>query len=89
MLAFFNQGEVCTCPSRALIHESIYDDFMALVIERTKTIKRGNPLDTDVQVGAQASKQQFDKIMSYIDIGKNEGAELLIGGGIESVDGLR
>jgi aldehyde dehydrogenase len=88
VLAFFNQGEVCTCPSRALIHESIYDEFMALVIERTKTIKRGNPLDTDVQVGAQASKQQFDKIMSYMDIGKAEGAELLIGGGIESVDGL-
>lgn len=88
VLAFFNQGEVCTCPSRALVHESIYDDFMKLVIERTKTIKRGNPLDTDVQVGAQASKQQFDKILSYIDIGKEEGAELLIGGGVESIDGL-
>ncbi|MDE8603647.1 aldehyde dehydrogenase [Marinomonas sp. RSW2] len=88
VLAFFNQGEVCTCPSRALVHESIYDEFMALVIERTKTIKRGNPLDTDVQVGAQASKEQFDKILSYIDIGKKEGAELLIGGGVESIDGL-
>lgn len=88
VLAFFNQGEVCTCPSRALVHESIYDEFMALVIERTKTIKRGNPLDTDVQVGAQASKEQFDKILSYIDIGKKEGAELLIGGGVESVDGF-
>ncbi|ETI58127.1 acetaldehyde dehydrogenase ExaC [Marinomonas profundimaris] len=88
VLAFFNQGEVCTCPSRALVHESIYDEFMALVIERTKMIKRGNPLDTDVQVGAQASKQQYEKILSYIDIGKNEGAELLIGGGIESIDGL-
>ncbi|MFQ3186234.1 aldehyde dehydrogenase family protein [Marinomonas primoryensis] len=88
VLAFFNQGEVCTCPSRALVHESIYDEFMALVIERTKTIKRGNPLDTDVQVGAQASKEQFDKILSYIEIGKKEGAELLIGGGVESIDGL-
>ena len=64
VLAFFNQGEVCTCPSRALIQESMYDEFMAKVIERTKTIKRGNPLDTDVQVGAQASQEQFDKIMS-------------------------
>jgi aldehyde dehydrogenase len=89
VLAFFNQGEVCTCPSRALVHESIYDEFMALVIERTKTIKRGNPLDTDVQVGAQASKEQFDKILSYIDIGKKEGAELLIGGGVESIDGFK
>lgn len=88
VLAFFNQGEVCTCPSRALIHESIYDDFMKLVVERTKTIKRGNPLDTDVQVGAQASKEQFDKILSYIDIGKKEGAELLIGGEVENIDGL-
>lgn len=88
VLAFFNQGEVCTCPSRALVHESIYDEFMALVIERTKTIKRGNPLDTDVQVGAQASKEQFDKILSYIEIGKKEGAELLIGGGVESIDGF-
>ena len=84
VLAFFNQGEVCTCPSRALVHESIYDEF----IERTKTIKRGNPLDTDVQVGAQASKEQFDKILSYIEIGKKEGAELLIGGGVESIDGF-
>ena len=88
VLAFFNQGEVCTCPSRALIHESIYDDFMKLVVERTKTIKRGNPLDTETQVGAQASKEQFDKILSYIDIGKKEGAELLTGGNVEQVEGL-
>ncbi|MCZ2723343.1 aldehyde dehydrogenase [Marinomonas sp. 15G1-11] len=88
VLAFFNQGEVCTCPSRALVHESIYDEFMALVIERTKTIKRGDPLDTETQVGAQASKQQFEKILSYIDIGKEEGAELLIGGEIAQVEGL-
>jgi aldehyde dehydrogenase len=85
VLAFFNQGEVCTCPSRALVQESIYDEFIAKVIERAKTIKRGNPLDTDVQVGAQASKEQYDRIMSYIDIGKNEGAEVLIGGAAESL----
>ncbi|MFW5450193.1 MAG: aldehyde dehydrogenase family protein [Methylophagaceae bacterium] len=85
VLAFFNQGEVCTCPSRALIQESIYDEFISIVIERSKKIIRGNPLDTDVQVGAQASKEQFDKILSYVDIGKNEGAELLLGGGIEQL----
>ena len=87
VLAFFNQGEVCTCPSRALVQESIYDEFIAKVIERAKTIKRGNPLDTDVQVGAQASKEQYDRIMNYIDIGKNEGAEVLIGGAAESLEG--
>jgi aldehyde dehydrogenase len=71
VLAFFNQGEVCTCPSRALIQESIYDEFIQRVIERAKTIKRGNPLDTEVQVGAQASQQQFDKIMSsWISVAK-------------------
>ncbi len=86
MLAFFNQGEVCTCPSRALIQESMYDEFMAKVIERTKTIKRGNPLDTDVQVGAQASQEQFDKIMSYMDIARDEGAEFLTGGDKETLD---
>lgn len=87
VLAFFNQGEVCTCPSRALVHESIYDDFMALVIDRTKKIKRGNPLDTETQVGAQVSQGQFDKILTYIDIGKKEGAQLLVGGGIAAVEG--
>ncbi|HEX4937132.1 MAG TPA: aldehyde dehydrogenase family protein [Candidatus Kapabacteria bacterium] len=87
VLAFFNQGEVCTCPSRALIHESIFDDFMARVIARTKTIKRGDPLDTDTQVGAQASLEQFDKIMSYIEIGRQEGAQVLIGGEIEKMAG--
>ncbi len=86
VLAFFNQGEVCTCPSRALIQESIYDAFIERVIERAKTIKRGNPLDTDVQVGAQASQQQFDKIMSYMDIGREEGAEFLIGGSAEKLE---
>lgn len=80
LLAFFNQGEVCTCPSRVLIDESIYDKFIERVITRAKTIKQGNPLDTDTQVGAQASQEQFDKIMSYLEIGRNEGAEVLIGG---------
>ncbi|ANG63230.1 aldehyde dehydrogenase [Marinobacterium aestuarii] len=87
VLAFFNQGEVCTCPSRLLVQESIYDDFMGLVIERIKQIKRGNPLDTDTMVGAQASQQQYDKIMSYFDIGREEGAEVLIGGGAEKLEG--
>ncbi len=86
VLAFFNQGEVCTCPSRALVQEDMYEESMAKVVERTKSIKRGNPLDTDVQVGAQASKEQFDKIMSYLDIGKQEGAEVLTGGGREEMD---
>ncbi|MTI62496.1 aldehyde dehydrogenase family protein [Methylophaga sp.] len=85
VLAFFNQGEVCTCPSRALIQESIYDQFIEKVIERAKMIKRGNPLDTDVQVGAQASQMQFDKILSYVDIGKQEGAEVLMGGAVEQL----
>ncbi|PKO56764.1 MAG: aldehyde dehydrogenase [Betaproteobacteria bacterium HGW-Betaproteobacteria-21] len=80
VLFAFNQGEVCTCPSRALIHESIYDKFMARVLERVAAIKQGNPLDTDVMMGAQASKEQMGKIMSYMDVGKQEGAELLIGG---------
>ncbi|WP_020409070.1 acetaldehyde dehydrogenase ExaC [Hahella ganghwensis] len=85
VLAFFNQGEVCTCPSRALVQEDIYDDFMQRVLERTRAIKRGNPLDTDTQVGAQASQEQFDKILSYIEIGKQEGVEVLTGGEIESL----
>ena len=87
VLAFFNQGEVCTCPSRALIQESIYDDFIARVIERAKLIKRGNPLDTDTQVGAQASLQQFDKILNYLEIGRQEGAQVLMGGGVEAMEG--
>lgn len=88
VLAFFNQGEVCTCPSRALIQESIYDEFIAKVIERTKAIKRGNPLDDSVQVGAQASQQQFDKIMHYLDVGQKEGAQVLIGGSRQSISGF-
>ncbi|MCA1770092.1 MAG: aldehyde dehydrogenase [Halomonas sp.] len=86
VLAFFNQGEVCTCPSRALIQESMYDAFMAKVMERTLAITRGNPLDTDVQVGAQASQEQFDKIMSYMEIAREEGAEFLTGGNKEDMD---
>ncbi|WP_462158569.1 acetaldehyde dehydrogenase ExaC [Pseudoalteromonas sp. GB56] len=86
VLAFFNQGEVCTCPSRLLVQESIYDEFIAKVIERTKKIKRGNPLDTDTMVGAQASQEQFDKIMSYFSIGRDEGAQVLIGGDAERFD---
>ncbi|KID56294.1 aldehyde dehydrogenase [Pseudoalteromonas luteoviolacea] len=80
VLAYFNQGEVCTCPSRLFVQEEIYDEFIAKVIARTQQIKRGNPLDTDTMVGAQASQAQFDKILSYIEIGKQEGAEVLLGG---------
>lgn len=87
VLAFFNQGEVCTCPSRLLIQESIYDAFIAKVIARAQQIKRGNPLDTETMVGAQASKQQFDKILSYIEIGRNEGADVLTGGQVATVGG--
>ncbi|MEZ9186259.1 aldehyde dehydrogenase family protein [Vibrio splendidus] len=80
LLAFFNQGEVCTCPSRVLIQESIYDRFISRLQTRMKTIKQGNPLDTDTQVGSQVSREQFDKIRQYIALGHEEGAELLIGG---------
>ena len=86
VLAFFNQGEVCTCPSRLLVQEDIYDEFIAKVIERTKLIKRGNPLDTEIMVGAQASEEQFKKILGYFDIGRDEGAEILIGGDKEQLD---
>ena len=84
VLFAFNQGEVCTCPSRSLIQKSIYDTFLSDAIDRTKRIVQGNPLDTDTQVGAQASNDQLEKILSYIDIGKQEGAKLLLGG--ERVD---
>ncbi|MFO1142473.1 MAG: aldehyde dehydrogenase [Amaricoccus sp.] len=76
----FNQGEVCTCPSRALIHESIYERFMERAIARTEAIVQGDPLDPETMVGAQASVEQLEKILAYIDIGKQEGAELLSGG---------
>jgi aldehyde dehydrogenase len=83
-----NQGEVCTCPSRALIHESIFDDFMARALERVAAITSGNPLDPATMIGAQASNEQFDKIMSYIQIGRDEGCDVLAGGSARSVDGL-
>ncbi|KOV82917.1 aldehyde dehydrogenase family protein [Nocardia sp. NRRL S-836] len=75
-----NQGEVCTCPSRALIQDSIYSDFLGDAVERTRAIKQGNPLDTETMIGAQASNDQLEKILSYIDIGKQEGARVLTGG---------
>ena len=75
-----NQGEVCTCPSRALIQSGIYDTFVPDAIARTKAIKQGNPLDTDTMIGAQASNDQLEKILSYFDIGQKEGAKILTGG---------
>lgn len=80
VLFAFNQGEVCTCPSRALIHESIYEPFMARVLPRVAAIKHGHPLDTDSMMGAQASKEQMTKILSYLDLGRQEGAQVLLGG---------
>jgi aldehyde dehydrogenase len=80
VLYAFNKGEVCTCPSRALIQESIYEEFMARCLERIRVIKQGNPLDRTVQVGAQNSLSQLEKIEGYVKIGSEEGAELLIGG---------
>ena len=80
VLFAFNQGEVCTCPSRALIHESIYDEFMARCLERIALITMGDPLDDKTMMGAQVSNDQYEKILNYIDIGKQEGADILIGG---------
>lgn len=87
VLFALNQGEVCTCPSRILVHENIYEKFMKRVIERTKAIKIGNPLDGTVMMGAQASNDQFEKIKSYLAIGKEEGAEVLCGGDINQLPG--
>src|SRR4029450_5830272 len=75
-----NQGEVCTCPSRALVQESIFDRFMEKVVDRVTKIKQGNPLDTDTMIGAQASSEQMEKILSYCEIGRGEGAQCLLGG---------
>ncbi|EXL05422.1 aldehyde dehydrogenase [Aquamicrobium defluvii] len=75
-----NQGEVCTCPSRALIHEKLYDRFMERALKRVGAIVQGNPLDPATMIGAQASSEQLEKILSYLDIGRQEGAEVLIGG---------
>ena len=80
VLFAFNQGEVCTCPSRALIQESIYDEFMARCLQRIEAITMGDTLDLDTMMGAQASNDQYQKILNYIDVGKQEGAEVLIGG---------
>ncbi len=87
VLFAFNQGEVCTCPSRLLVQEDIYDEFMKRVIDRVNAIKQGNPYDTETQMGAQASKDQFEKIMSYIKIGEEEGGKILTGGKPAEVEG--
>lgn len=80
VLFAFNQGEVCTCPSRILVHEDIYERFMERVIARTKAIKVGHPLDKNTMMGAQASNDQYEKILSYMEIGRQEGAQVLCGG---------
>ncbi len=87
VLFALNQGEVCTCPSRALVHESIYDRFLERVMPRVKAIKQGNPLDPTTMLGAQASSEQLEKILSYIDIGVQEGAKVLTGGGRAVMEG--
>ena len=83
-----NQGEVCTCPSRALVQESIYDAFMERAIARTEAIVGGDPLDPATMIGAQASSDQLEKILSYLDIGREEGAKVLTGGNRRTVEGL-
>ena len=87
VLFAFNQGEVCTCPSRALIQESVYDQFIERALKRVAAIKQGNPLDTDTMLGAQASAIQMDKILSYLEVGKQEGAQVLIGGARNELSG--
>jgi aldehyde dehydrogenase len=87
VLFALNQGEVCTCPSRALIHESIYDKFMERALKRVAAIVQGNPLDPNTMVGAQASSEQLEKILSYLDIGRQEGAKVLAGGKRNVLDG--
>lgn len=87
VLFALNQGEVCTCPSRILVHESIYDQFMKRVVERTNAIVTGNPLDGNVMMGAQASNDQYEKIQSYLKIGMEEGAEVLAGGAANKLPG--
>lgn len=85
--AYFNQGEVCTCPSRAIIHEDIYEPFMEMVQQRVAALNCGTPFDLNTQVGAQASNEQYEKIMSYMDVAHQEGAEVLFGGEKRSMDG--
>ena len=87
VLYAFNKGEVCTCPSRALIEESIYEPFMARVLERIEAITQGNPLDPTTMIGAQVSKAQLEKIEGYVEIGRQEGAEVLIGGERAEMEG--
>ncbi len=87
VLFAFNQGEVCTCPSRLLVQEDIYDAFMERVIARTKAIIQDNPYDVNTMVGAQASNDQYEKILSYINIGKEEGAKVLTGGAACKLEG--
>ena len=82
-----NQGEVCTCPSRALIHEAIYDRFMERALKRVEAIVQGDPLDPATMIGAQASSEQLEKILSYFDIGRQEGAEVLTGGARNNLPG--
>ncbi|NML14788.1 aldehyde dehydrogenase [Azohydromonas caseinilytica] len=82
-----NQGEVCTCPSRALVQESIYEAFIERAVKRVAAIQAGNPLDKSTMIGAQASDEQLKKILSYMDIGRQEGAEVLIGGERNSLGG--
>ncbi len=82
-----NQGEVCTCPSRALVQEKIYDRFMERAVERVKKVKQGHPLDPSTMIGAQASNDQMEKILSYIKIGRDEGARVLTGGERSILDG--
>jgi aldehyde dehydrogenase len=82
-----NQGEVCTCPSRVLIQGGMYGDFLEQAVKRVEQIKQGHPLDTDTMIGAQASNDQFEKILSYIDIGRQEGAKVLAGGGKADLGG--
>ncbi|MGA2453105.1 MAG: aldehyde dehydrogenase family protein [Solirubrobacteraceae bacterium] len=87
VLYAFNKGEVCTCPSRALIQESIYDEFMGRALERIRAIRQGNPLDPSTMIGPQVSAAQLEKIESYVKIGLDEGAELLIGGHHPTMEG--
>jgi len=87
VLFALNQGEVCTCPSRFLVHESIYDKFIKRVIERTKAIKLGHPMDPSTMMGAQASTEQMEKISHYLEIGKKEGAQVLCGGSVNKLGG--
>lgn len=87
VLFALNQGEICTCPSRLLVHEDIYDKFIAKVIERTEAIVAGNPLDMTTMIGAQASLVQKEKIVSYLKLGKEEGAEVLTGGDVNNLGG--